>query len=284
MRQSAFTASSVIQLWRTGMKYGEIITSRNNPLIKLYRKLSSSKKERSSLKMFVLEGVRIVFDALKENAPLCRIFITESACLRYGSELESYEEDNLAVTVISDELGSYISSTEQPQGIFAQCRMPEQKSLDGFIKKDKKYIVLYKLQDPGNAGMIIRTADALGIDGVIFSESCDVFSPKVIRSTMGSVFRLPLLPTADINEVFECFAVCGIRTYASVIDKDAEDIKSADFSGGAAVLIGNEGSGLPDDITGSCMGKVTIKMHGNIDSLNAAMATGIIMWELKKFE
>ena len=134
----------------------------------------------------------------------------------------------------------------------------------------------------GNAGMIIRTADALGIDGIIMSNSCDLYSPKVIRSTMGSVFRTNIFIENNTEKLFEILDVNKINTSAAVIDTDAESINICGFSGKQAVFIGNEGNGLPKEVSVRCNRCITIPMNGSINSLNAAMAAGIIMWELKK--
>lgn len=264
--------------------FSETVTSKDNPSVKLFRKLMTSKKERFHHRLFVLEGSRIVFDALKNNAPVRKIFITLSALEKYGDRLESIERSEISIIVISDELGVKISDTGKTQGIFAECSFIDGTDKLENLKKGGRYAVLYQLQDPGNAGMIIRTADALGLDGVIFSESCDIYNPKVIRSTMGSVFRIPVYRDVSVDDVFIAMENAGINTYAAVVDKNAEDVKTVDFSGGGGIVIGNEGNGLPEEIVSMCSERITIKMNGNIDSLNAAMATGIIMWELMKFE
>lgn len=260
------------------------VTSKDNPSVKLFRKLMTSRKDRMQYRLFALEGSRLVFDALKNGAPVRKIFITVSALEKYSEKLESIECTDIETVLISDELGNRISDTGKTQGIFAQCSFIEGTDRLESLKKGGRYAVLYRLQDPGNAGMIIRTADALGLDGVIFSESCDIYNPKVIRSTMGSVFRIPVYRDIPADDIFIAMDNAGLNTYAAVVDKDATDVKTVDFSGGGGIITGNEGNGLPEEIVSRCSEKITIKMNGNIDSLNAAMATGIIMWELMKFE
>lgn len=262
----------------------EPVTSKDNPSIKLFRKLMTSKKDRMQYKRFALEGSRLVFDALKSNAPVRKIFVTQSALEKYGDYLRNIECPDINIIVISDELGGKISDTGKTQGIFAECAFIDKTDRLGELKKNGRYAVLYQLQDPGNAGMIIRTADALGLDGVICSESCDIYNPKVVRSTMGSIFRIPVYRDIPVDDVFIAMDNAGISTYAAVVDKNADDIKTIDFSNGGGIIIGNEGNGLPEEIVLKCRERITIKMNGNIDSLNAAMATGIIMWELMKFE
>lgn len=261
--------------------FGEVIKSKDNPKIKLFKKLLSSKKERYRYKLFALEGSRLVFDALKSGAEIRQIYFTKSAVQKHNDDIEKLPED-MRVSIISDEIGNYISATEHTQGVFAQCSFADNTTVSGKIKNSGRYAVLYKLQDPGNAGMIIRTADALGLDGVIFCESCDVYNPKVVRATMGSMFRVPVFRDINEDELFSALSDAGIESFAAVVDRNAQDVKKIDFSKGGAVFIGNEGNGLDREITAKCAERITIKMNGNTESLNAAMAAGIIMWELMR--
>ena len=210
----------------------EIITSKDNPTVKLYRKLTESRKERKNLKMFVLEGLRLVTDAINENADIVTIIVTQDASSRFTEQLSQVDLKERRIVVISNELGTKISMTEKTQGIFAICKEKQPLQLEKCIKTDGKYIILYQLQDPGKAGMIIRTADAMVIDGLIFSESCDIFSPKTIRATMGSIFRMPGWNNQNIDEVIRIFKEKNIEILASVIDADAESIKEHSYKGG----------------------------------------------------
>ena len=253
----------------------DVIVSKDNPLIKLYQKLASSKKERLLYGSFVLEGLRIVADAIAEEAIITQILITETAYWKYGEELPY---NSIRTVIISDGLGKKISQTETTQGVFAICRIPENAPK---LSKNGRYAVIHNLQDPGNVGTIIRTADALGIDGVLLCGSCDVFSPKVIRSTMGSVFRVKLLIENDVDRLFEMLTNSGITSFASVLDDKAIRVGRFKFQGGCAVFIGNEGNGLPHEISERCDRKITVPMNGSTESLNAAIAAGILMWEMR---
>lgn len=257
----------------------QLITSKDNPNIKLFRKLTESKKCRRETGMFTLEGIRLISDAAKENAELHSVFITESFLKKQGEALNFPNGTDLLV--ISDELGKSISDTSSAQGIFAVCKAIEKPHFSQVVKHGGRYLLLCNLQDPGNLGTIIRTADAVGLDGVFLSECCELYNPKVIRSTMGSLFRLNV-SEVSFEEIFPIFEQRGVPSYAAVIDRDAVSLTDCDFSEGGVVLIGNEGNGLPENITKACEKKLTIKMNGNINSLNAAMAAGIIMWELVK--
>lgn len=262
----------------------EIIESRDNPKIKLYRKLVNSKKERGRYRLFPLEGSRLIFDALSSGAAIKQIFIAESRLEDYTPELGRLAGNNVKISIISEKIGNYICATENTQGIFAECGFLDNASVTDNLKKNGKYAVLYRIQDPGNAGMIIRTAEALGLDGVIFCGSCDVYNPKTVRATMGSLFRIPVFRDIDENSLFTALSAVDIKSFAAVVDKDAEDVKKTDFTRGGAVFIGNEGNGLDKDISSKCGERITIRMKGNAQSLNAAMAAGIIMWELMRCE
>lgn len=264
------------------MLSGSVIVSKDNSTVKLYQKLASSKKDRLQYGLFVLEGLRIVEDALREDSGISHLILTETACDKFGSALFQADLRNTKTLVISNELGNRISQTNQTQGVFAICRIPVGKKMT--FTENGRYAVLYGLQDPGNVGMIIRTADALGINGVIMAGSCDIYSPKVIRSTMGSVFRMNICSVGGADELFALLDENNVTSFASVIDSDAEKITECVFDGKCAVFIGNEGNGLPDEISGRCSRRVTIPMYGSINSLNAAMAAGIFMWELSKYE
>lgn len=132
-------------------------------------------------------------------------------------------------------------------------------------------------------GMILRTADALGVDAVLSCGSCELYSPKVVRATMGSIFRVPVYEMTDAAALLEELRCHGICSYAAVPDHSAVPLMECDFSGSCAFWIGNEGNGLPADVIGACDASITIPMQGGPESLNAAMAAGICMWEMMKY-
>ena len=262
------------------LKFKEI-SSKDNANIKLCRKLSDSRKARREQGLFLLEGARLVCDALKENAELHLVFFTQTALKKAENGEGKYGEalnlpDGVPRFVIPDELGERISGTEGTQGIFAVCKIP---SAVNEIISGGKYVVLHTLQDPGNMGTIIRTADALGVDGVITVGCCDPFNPKTVRSAMGALLRVNVMEMSE-EEMFDLLRSKGIKTCAAVIDSDAVSVTECDFSSGAAVVIGNEGNGLSRETAEKCDERITIKMHGTADSLNAAAAASILIWEL----
>lgn len=256
-----------------------LITSNENANVKLYVKLSSSKKARDEHNKFTLEGSRILREAVFENADIQMIFSTQSAFERDRDFLENYLDK---ILFISDGVAKKLSDTKSNQGIFAVINKPEKKVLSNQLLNGK-YVVLNNIQDPGNLGTILRTADAVGASGVILTENCcDLFNPKVVRSTMGSLFRLEIYIENDFCEVCRILKSKGVKTYAAVVSKQACEIRSAEFPKSSAIVIGNEGNGLKDEHAVLCDERITIKMNGNIDSLNAGIAAAILMWEMIK--
>lgn len=259
------------------------ILSRDNPRIKLYVRLRDKKSARESEGLFVLEGARIISDALKENIPLKSAFYTASARERYPEAVEKLRiclgDDALE---ISDDVSAKLGDTVAPQGIYAiASRLDKTPPLDKIVYGGK-YLVLNSLQDPGNVGTILRAADAVGISGVYLCNSCDIYNPKLVRSTMGSLFRVPVTDQLSYVEVISLMRSSGIPAYASVVDKDAKSLREFIFPKSCAVVIGNEGNGLSKEDAELCDDRITIKMSGTIESLNAASAATIFLWELMK--
>lgn len=256
-----------------------LITSNENLNVKMYVKLSSSKKARDEHKKFTLEGSRLLKEAVLEKSDIQTIFATQSAYDRDKAFLEKYQDQ---ITLVSDGVAKRLSNTKSDQGIFAIVNKPENKAL-GSHTFDGKYIVLNNIQDPGNLGTILRTADAVGISGVILTENCcDLYNPKVVRSTMGSLFRLNIFIEDDFLDVCRTLKSNGVKVYASVVSKQASEIRSVGFPKNSAIVIGNEGNGLKSEHSSLCDEQITIEMNGNIDSLNASIASAILMWEMTK--
>ncbi|MFI3207380.1 MAG: RNA methyltransferase, partial [Clostridia bacterium] len=172
-------------------------------------------------------------------------------------------------------VASLLSDTKNPQGVFALCSFSEKNaSING------KVLVMENLQDPGNIGTIFRTAEALGIETlVLLGDCCDVYSPKVIRSTMGAIFRVNFLKAEDFNTFFSLLKNADYQCFAAVPSDKAENVTKLNFSEKTAVFIGNEGNGL-SEICKSTLKNITIPMNGNAESLNASIAASIIMWEM----
>ncbi|MDE5852643.1 MAG: RNA methyltransferase, partial [Oscillospiraceae bacterium] len=179
--------------------------------------------------------------------------------------------------LISDKLAKSISHVDSPQGAFGIASKISSKRINE-MDDCKNILALHNVQDPGNVGTLIRTADAFGFDTVVVSGGCDVYNPKVLRSTMGSLFRISIIECPD----FESFLKdINVKTYAAVVDRKANHIDKIKFDGGM-LIIGNEANGLPKKIYDICDEKITINMFGNTESLNAAIAGGICMYQMRQ--
>lgn len=254
------------------------ITSAKNENVKLYTRLALQRKYRYEKGLFVIEGAKLLNEAAVEGVKIISVFFTEDFADKNENILSSFApETNLYI--VTDDVAQKLSDTQSPQGIFGVCKMPEMPKLSSVLSDGSRFILLTKLQDTGNMGTIIRTADALGIAAIICCGCCDIYNPKTVRGTMGSLFRVKIIVT-DEDTAFDEFEIHNVKSFAAVPDSTACDIKHADFSEKSVVLIGNEGNGLDDDTINRCTEKITVKMKGRAESLNAAVAASIIMWEI----
>ncbi|MBQ9209008.1 MAG: RNA methyltransferase [Oscillospiraceae bacterium] len=258
----------------------EIITSGDNSRIKQYRRLFAEKKFRLREGLFVTEGARLTADAAREGAGLEYVLVSSSGAEHFPDEVQMIS-DSCKVYMISDRLADMLSGTRTTQGIFGVCRIPEiRNAAQCGITHGMRIVVLDDVQDPGNMGTILRTADACGVDRVVLCGCCDEYSPKAVRSAMGSVLRVKPVHDTFENTV-SVLKENGIKVWAAVIN-GGTDLLKAHLGSGAGVIIGNEGSGISPQHAQMADEGLTITMHGTIESLNAAMAAGIIMWELTK--
>ena len=260
------------------MRAFNIITSRENPLIKLVAALQVSSEKRKRNGLFVLEGLRICKDACDNGIRFDKLIVSDAAAEKYAADTEKFSLISDECYKIPDSLFKKISDTKTPQGIIAVAKMP----VTGFygIDKNGKYIALENVADPSNLGAVSRTAEALGVNGIILSsDGCDPYSPKALRASMGTLLRVPVFVTESFAETLKS---TGLKRYACVVDKTAESIKEQSFENGSVVMIGNEANGLTDSAKQSADVLVTIPMTGRAESLNAAAAAAIAMWEMMK--
>lgn len=257
----------------------DVITARSNSKIKELKELTNKATARRSAGLFVCDGVRLCKDAALSNIKIQSVFITERCFIKYSDEVKEILSSAQNVYFVSEDIMKLASDTVSPQGIICTAEM---KTGQFRFQKGKKYIALDGVQNPDNLGAIIRTAEALGIDGIVIAGGCDIYNPKALRASMGSIFRMPVLQASNLSERIEKCKRLGINTFASVVSGDAEDISKTDFSDGALVVIGNEGNGVSVETQNACDRKVTIVMKGRAESLNAAQASSIIMWEMTK--
>ena len=258
------------------------ISSRDNGLMKQAKKLLTDATQRKKTGLFLVEGARLCEDAALSDMAIMTAFITEDAKLKYPNQVKQISQKAEAVYAITDSLASFLGDTQHPQGIFCVCKRIEAKlSWDALPKG--KYIALENMQDPGNLGTVIRTAEAFGADGLLLSKGCcDVENPKVLRGSMGGAFRLPIAFVPDFSEALKQWGDEGFETYACVADEKATSLSSHPFSKASICVIGNEANGLTDESIHACKTLLTIPMKGRAESLNAAVAASVVLWELLK--
>lgn len=222
------------------------------------------------------EGVRLCTDALRSGVNVRAAFFTKNSAEKHSDLLTSLDKA-VEQYSLTENLMKCVSETQTPQGVMLLCEVPQS---DENSLRFNKAVALECIQDPQNMGTILRSAEAFGIDCVILSKDCcDIFSPKVLRGSMGAVFRQKFYIADDIFLLLSQLSDNGVKTYAAV-PRDGTDILSADFSAKCCTLIGNEGNGLSDKAIKLCSGKITIRMDGNAESLNAAVAASVAMWEM----
>lgn len=256
------------------------ISSRKNSLVAHFRKLVKERSYRFECGEFPIEGARLCLEALNSGLTITSFLITESAKEKYP-EIVSAISEEFTPDIINDDISAYISDTKSPQGIFITAKILDKPVQSGKIEKGGKYIILDGLQDTGNIGTIIRTCDALGIDGVILSPDCaDIYSPKIVRSAMGSLFRLPVYIT-ELTELIALLKENNFSVYASVLDETARTVSEVEFTDKTAVIIGNEGNGVSKEVIEKAENKLYIPIK-NAESLNAAIAASIISWEMTR--
>ena len=246
----------------------ETITSRQNPLFRTIRKLNTSNAFRRQQGLFLCEGPKLLSEAVKWGVSIGTVVKIPEFALPPGLGCRVVETP-------ADVLRS-LADTETPQGVVFTCALPD-TALPETLEKGR-YLVLDGVQDPGNMGTIWRTADALGASGLILTGDCaDPYSPKVVRATMGACFRLPVW-RGERQAVSELLKTSAIPLYATALREDTEDVRQMDLSG-AAVVIGSEGRGISEELLGLCEKALKIPMEEKCESLNAAMAATIILWE-----
>lgn len=253
-----------------------MITSSSNPKIQLVRALTRQRKERDAQGLYVAEGVRLIEEALAGNWPIEFILHTNDLSDRGNKLTEESSQKNIAVEEISITLLKSISATETSQGILAVVRQKEQlmpENLD-FV------LIIDALRDPGNLGTILRSAAAAGTQAVLLTPgTTDPFSPKVLRSAMGAHFRLPIL-TMDWKEIG---AVCTRKNNPlSILVSDAQQGESCfqmDLTRPIALVIGGEAEGITNEARQFASGWIKIPMPGKSESLNAAAAASILLFE-----
>ncbi len=269
---------------------GEIITSRNNPLVKWAAALSDKKGQREE-KCFIVEGEKLTVEALKNGLPVVHIFIAESKKERAMSLISEFcnskNYENCAVTILSDVAFEKISTEKAPQGVISVI-----KYLDFFrnlniinkeeflLSEGERAILLYSLRDPGNLGAVIRSAVAFGVNHIILTDDCaDIYNPKTIRAAMGTLFKVKVTTVSDISSFVLSAKHAGRRVFAAELTENAKSVKELQLSKNDIFIIGNEGHGISAEISRICTSSVYIPISDGVESLNASVAAAVFMWE-----
>ena len=246
----------------------EYITSRKNPLLQQVKKLLSSRKEREKAGLFVADGTKLLEEAVKYYPGLHTVILSEG--------VEAAVPEGVRVVQVPEDVMASVSPMEAPQGALFLCRLPQKEA---FVPVPGM-LLLDGIQDPGNIGTILRTADALEIPVVLLEGCADPYSHKVVRASMGAVFRTPVVQSTW-EEVREACSRAGIPLAVTALSDRAKDIREADLST-MAVVIGSEGRGVREEILENADRELIIPMNPRCESLNAGIAAAICMWQMKR--
>ncbi|MGD6957154.1 TrmH family RNA methyltransferase [Rossellomorea aquimaris] len=250
------------------MKY---IQSSKNPVVKQWKKLLT-KKERDLTRTYIVEGFHLVEEALKQEDSVLELIVVE------GTDLpQKWTVDSITMTMVSEEVGKALTDTETPQGVFAVCKQREDEHN---IEKAATFMLLDGLQDPGNIGTIIRTADAAGIDMVVLGKgTVDPYNPKVLRSAQGGHFHIPII-RRDLNETISKLKERDIPVYGTALENGVE-YTTVNPQSSYALIVGNEGNGMSKDLLTETNQNLYIPIYGKSESLNVAIAAGVLLYYFK---
>ena len=253
-----------------------IITSKENPAVKQAAKLAASAKARKKEKAFMTEGLRLCRDVAQSGGVIRTAFLTEAFARDFAEDAAVITAAAQHVFTVSDGVMQHLSYTDSPQGVLCVCQKPDFSVLP---QTAGRFVVLENVGDPANLGAIARTAEALGADGLLVSGGCDVYHPKALRASMGALLRLPVFE-AEITAILAHLRSLGVTTHAAVVyDADCAVTQST-FDHPCAVIIGNEANGITPATAAACDSRITIPMAGRAESLNAAAAACILIWEM----
>lgn len=251
-----------------------MITSNSNTQIKTLNKLQKSAKARNEKHVFVIEGIKM-FQEAKKHTIIEKAYASETFWKEKGEYLEGVEYE-----ILTDNLLKEVSDTMTPQGILAIVRKPIYQLEQLLSLQRGAFLFLEDVRDPGNVGTMIRTAEGAGIKGIILSKECvDVYNPKVVRSTMGSLFRMPLVYVDDFQDIIIKAKDFGFRLFATDI-QGKKDYDQEDYKGKCGIIIGNEANGISKETRANADVFVKIPMVGEVESLNASVAAALMMYEV----
>ncbi len=258
----------------------ELISSVSNEKIKFAVKIATSSKHRKENNMFFLEGLRLCCDASLTGVKIVQCFVSEAMYEKNKIEIDSLFASSKRSYLVTSPVSNKLSLTKSTQGVFCLCQYLTNNSGEA-LDEQAKYIALENVQDPSNLGAIARTAEALGIDGIIMQNCCDHYNPKAQRAAMGSLFRVKLFDVASLFDTLQSCQNSNMKVFATTPNVEATPITKLDLSGGVVCVIGNEANGVTQEIFDICE-KITIPMLGRAESLNAATAATITIWEMTR--
>lgn len=251
-----------------------MITSTSNIQVKNIIQLLKKAKQRKEQDIFIAEGTKMFLEVPEER--LIKVFVSETFFSHHKKKLE---EKGRPVEILSDAVFKYMSDTQAPQGILCLIKQYHYELEELLAKEHPMLLFLENMQDPGNLGTIVRTAEGAGADGIFLTDnSVDIYNPKTIRSTMGSIYRLPFLYVPDFLEAVKALRKRKIPVYAAHL-KGEKYYDEFSYLNGCAFLIGNEGNGLSEETAALADTYLKIPMAGKVESLNAAVAASILMYE-----
>lgn len=271
----------------------EIITSRNNQFVKWASSLSE-KKSRKESGYFLAEGVKLTKEALEAGLPVDYLIVSENrkdaVISSIGNFASSEKYKKTKFVTVSEGVFEKISTEKAPQGVISVIKhldffrdMDIIYKEEFFLEPEEKAIFLFSLRDPSNLGAVIRSSVAFGIDHIILSDDCaDIYSPKTVRSAMGSLYRVKVTTVKDVKSFIKAAQQNSRRVFAAELSERAVSLHDVGLIGSDIVMIGNEGHGIDTEISALCDGSVYIPISKKTESLNASVAAAIFMWEQSK--
>ena len=264
-----------------------MITSAANQQMKNLSALMKKSKERKKQKLFVVEGPKMCFEAPKDW--VLHIYVAESFWKNEQTKMQlmQYLDNNGLMfedvcDTVADSVFHSVSDTQTPQGIMAVLHLPKYELSDLMNGEKTHLLILESIQDPGNLGTMVRTGEGAGISGILMNQTTvDLFNPKTVRSTMGSIYRVPFLVVDDLEETIRKLQADGVCVFAAHL-KGKKSYDAMDYRDATAFMIGNEGNGLSDEIANLADSYIRIPMEGQVESLNAAISATLLMYECNR--
>lgn len=258
------------------------ITSQSNSKLKEFTLLCRDRSERDRRNVCVLDGLKLCRDAVRNGVILKQLWLSDSSSEKYSSVLEPVISASEEVFIVTDSAAKKFSETVSPQGVMAMAERPENVSA-GRLTETDRVLGLCGVQNPENVGGAIRTAAALGFKNIVVSHDCaDPWSPRSVRAGAGTQLNCQILITDDFLTTVKELRRDGFRTIASALHMDSVSVVESKRDGKIFLAVGSEGSGLPEDVINACSEIIHIPLDEGVESLNAAAAAAIMMWELRK--